>query len=48
MESEGQAPKKRRGRPPGSKNKKKEETIRESQNTREQAENSADPEYSFF
>ena len=47
MESEGQAPKKRRGRPPGSKNKKNAETIRESQNTREQAENSADPEDSI-
>ena len=47
IESEGQAPANRRGRPTGSKNKKKAETIGESQNMREQAENSADPECSI-
>ena len=47
IESEGQAPENRRGRPTGSKNKKKTETTGESQDTREWAENSADPECSI-
>ena len=47
MESEGQAPKKRRGRPPGAKNKKKNETAGENQDIRERAENSANPEFSI-
>ena len=43
-----EAPKKKRGRPQGSKNKKHEETNKQTMEKRSQAENSANPDRSIL